>query len=88
MVQPIKNNIVVKPFKGQERTEGGLFIPESCQKESDKVEVIRVGSGTAKKPMKLKPGDIGFRVHEWGTPFEENGETYYLMADVAIIALA
>jgi len=87
MIQPIKNNILVRLFESPEITDGGLIVPESCRKDSDKVQVIEVGSGTTKRPMKLKKGDIGFRVHAWGTPVEENGNTYYIMDETAIIAL-
>ena len=37
--------------------------------------------------MKLKKGDIGYRVSEWGNEVEINGEVFYLMEDNAIIAL-
>lgn len=84
MVQPIKNNILVKPFT-KTQTESGIVLP--FPQETDKVEVIAVGDGTAKKPMKLKSGDIGYRVHEWGTPIIENNETYYLMDAQAILTI-
>lgn len=87
MIQPIRNNVVVRAFKGTNQTDSGLVIPDNCIKESDKVEIVAVGCGTAKRPMKRKVGEIGYRVHEWGTPFEYNGENFYLMDDNAIIAL-
>lgn len=87
MVQPIRNNVVVKPFKGDEKTIGGIIVPENMRGESDKVLIVAVGNGTKNKPMKLKPDTIGFRVQEWGTPIEDNGELFYLMEDNAIIAL-
>lgn len=85
-MQPIRNQILFKPFIEQGKTEGGIFLP--FDKESDKGEVVAVGGGTHKKPMYLKKGDIGYRVHDWGTPVKINGETLYLMEDDAILALA
>lgn len=87
MIQPILNNVLVKPFIGEEITSGGIVVPDSFRKDSDKVEIIAVGNGTKNKPMKLKVGDIGFRVYQWGTPIEQNDELFYLMGDNAIIAL-
>ncbi len=87
MIQPILNNVLVKPFLGDEYTAGGLVVPESFRKESDKCAIVAVGNGTKNKPMKLKQGQTGFRVSEWGTPIIENRETFYLMEDNAIIAL-
>lgn len=37
--------------------------------------------------MKLKAGQIGYRVMDWGLPFEENGEKFYVMDADAIIAV-
>lgn len=87
MIKPIRTQVLVKCFKGSEISEGGIFVPEAFRKESNKVEVIEVGNGVKNKPMKLKKGDIGFRVKDWGQAIEENGEKYYLMDASAIIAL-
>lgn len=86
-MQPIRNNILVKPIKKSTTTQGGILLAESFMEDSDKVEVIEVGKGTKNKPMRLKKGDVGFRVHGWGTPVNENGVTYYMMEQDAIIAL-
>ena len=87
MVKPLANKIVVKPFKGTNVTDSGLYIPDMLVKDSDRVEVVAVGNGTSKRPMKLKKGDIGYRVHGWGMPIECDGELFYMMEDAAIIAL-
>jgi len=68
-------------------TKGGIVVPESFRKESDKVQIVAVGNGTKNRPMKLKAGTIGYRVQMWGDPIEDNGELFYLMEDNAIIAL-
>lgn len=86
MVKPIRNNVVVQCFKTQDISEGGIIIPDSVNKESNKVKVVAVGEGTKDRPMRLRVGQVGFRVKDWGTPFEENGELYYLMDEQAIIA--
>ncbi len=87
MIKPILNNIVVKPFMNKEKTEGGLFVPEAFLGESDRVEIVAVGNGTKKKPMKLKSGDIGHRVKAWGEPIIDNGVTYYIMDAQAILTI-
>lgn len=87
MVTPIRNNVLVKPFMEERISLGGIITPESFHKESDRCKIVAVGGGTKSAPMKLKAGQIGYRVGEWGTPIEENGELFYLMEDNAIIAL-
>tara|TARA_R110000868_G_scaffold180622_2_gene421261 strand:+ start:18929 stop:19195 length:267 start_codon:yes stop_codon:yes gene_type:complete len=88
MIQPIRNQILVKPFQADYESAGGIVVPDSFKEESNKVEIIEVGKGLKNKPMLLKKGDIGFRVKDWGTPIEDNGVLYYLMEQDSIIALA
>lgn len=87
MVQPIRSNVLVKPFKGEEFSAGGIIVPDAFVKESDKVTIVAVGNGTKDRPMKLKAGQIAYRVQAWGDPIEDNGELFYLMDDKAILAL-
>lgn len=86
MVKPIRNFILFKPFSGDEKSEGGIVVPDSFRGESDKGLIVAVGNGTKIKPMKLKENMVGFRVHLWGEPIEENEERFYIMEDSAIIA--
>ena len=84
MIQPLHNNILVKPFESRAISNGGLFVPENCRSVSNKVSVVAVGNG---KKVNVKVGDVGYRVKDWGTEVKENGETYFLMDASALIAL-
>lgn len=86
MATPIRNQILVKPFPAEEISAGGIVVPDSYKKDSNRVEIIAVGKGTAKRPMHLKAGQTGYRVMDWGFGFEENGEKYYVMDADAILA--
>lgn len=87
MIKPIRNQLVFKPFLTDNITKSGFIIPDSCRKESSKGEIVAVGAGTVKTPMQFKGGEIVFRVKDWGTPFQENGETFYLMEQADIRAI-
>lgn len=87
MIKPIRNNVLVRCLERQRETESGLLLPTALMPDSNKVKVIDVGGGTPNKPMRLKIGDIGFRVKDWGQEIEEDGQKYYLMDSSAIIAL-
>lgn len=82
-MKPHNKKILFKPFKSNTTTEGGLFIPDSVQKLSNKGEIVEVGD----KVTKVKKGDIGFRVKDWGEEFIINGEKHYIMEQDAILAL-
>lgn len=86
MINPIKNQILFKPFMTNGVTKGGLIVPDSCQKESNKGEIVAVGNGTSKTPMQFKGGEIAIRVKDWGEPIEHNGIRYYIMEQSAILA--
>lgn len=83
----IRDNVLVRPCKSSDVSEGGVIVPESAKKPSQKVEIIAVGNGTAKEPMRLKPGDIGYRVKDCGQEVEINGELHFIVKQSWIIAL-
>ncbi len=82
-MKPINKKILFKPFKGNEKTESGLFIPDNLIKPSNKGEIVEVGE----RVTKVKKGDVGFRVQGWGEEFIINGEKHYIMEQDAILAL-
>lgn len=86
-MRPYGNQILFRPFESEAITDGGLIIPDSVKAISNKGEITMVGEGTHERPMKLKPGMIGYRVKSWGQEIIINGVSHYLMQDAAIIAL-
>lgn len=84
---PVGQNVLVKPFPSPEITAGGLFVPESVREINNKVEIVSVGNGSPKKPMRLKAGQTGYRVKNWGEEIEIKGELHFIMNQDAIIAL-
>lgn len=85
-MKPIRNNVLVKPFPPSEQSEGGIFVPLSVRKDNNRGTVIAVGNGTKGRPMQFKPGQVVYRVKDWGTPVEIHGEKHFLMDDSAILA--
>jgi len=85
-MKAIRDNVLVKPFESDSVTAGGLYVPDSCKEISNKCTIVSVGEGTPKKPMRLKEGQIGYRVRDWGCEVLIDGELHYLMNQDAIIA--
>ena len=81
-MQPIRNQILVKPFPSDSITEGGLLIPDSAKKPSAKVKVIKAGSKS-----KVKEGVTAYRVSDWGTEIVIDGVSHFIMEDNAILAV-
>ena len=82
-MQPIRNNVLFRPFLADEKTQGGIVVPDAYRGYSDKGEVVAVG-----EKSKLKAGVVGYRVHEWKVAeVEIGGVLHLLMEDKAIIAI-
>jgi co-chaperonin GroES (HSP10) len=79
-MKPIKKQIIFKPFASPE-TVSGLFVPESARRPNNKGEVIDIGS----EVTRVKVGDVGFRVKEFGTEVLIEGEKMILMEETAIL---
>lgn len=87
MCKPVMNNILVRPLDVDNISEGGIIVPDSCKKDSNKVRIVAVGAGTKKNPMYRKPGEIGYRVQGHGTEIIIEGIKHFLLDQSWIIAL-
>ena len=84
---PVRSNILVKPYPSNEVSIGGIIVPDTAKMPSNKVHIVAVGTGLPKKPMKLKAGQTGFRVKDWGQEILVDGELHFIMDQSAVIAL-
>lgn len=84
---PIRTQVLVKPYPSDEISEGGIFVPESARRVSNKVKVIKTGNGTKDRPMVFKEGQTAYRVYEWGLDVEINGELHFLLDQDGLLAV-
>lgn len=56
-IKPLGDRIVVRPDKAEDKTKGGLLLPEVARERPQRGTVIAVGPGTRLEPMTLKEGD-------------------------------
>jgi co-chaperonin GroES (HSP10) len=83
---PIRNQVLVRPLPTEEVSEGGIFVPLSARKPSNKVMIVKTGNGTKDRPMNLKKGQVGYRVKDWGMDVMIDGELHFIMDSGAILA--
>lgn len=86
MIRPILNNVVVKPFPSDEKSEGGIIVSEAHRAVSQKMRVVAIGSGTKKLPMKWSEGDVAFRVKDCGDEILIGGEKHFIVKSNWLIA--
>lgn len=79
--------MLVKAAAAEEKTVGGIIIPDNSKEKPNHGEVIAVGSGTKDEPMLLQPGDQ-ILFGKWaGSDFEFEGEKYQMMKQSDIWAV-
>ncbi len=71
--KPLSNNVFVELIQENQKTAGGLYIPDAAQEKTQKAKVLAVGAGkvTAEGkviPMQVQVGDIVFFGKFAGTP--------------------
>ncbi len=82
MIKPIRKQVLFQPFPSKEITDGGIFIPDTCKKPSNKGTIKAVGNLVTK----VKEGHVGFRVKDWGQEIMEDGILYYIMDEDSVLA--
>ncbi len=78
-IKPIGERVLIKPVKEEEKTAGGIYLPDTAKE--DKKEGIVVETGTLKdgKEMPLKKGDRILYGGYSSDEFEINGEEYIIL---------
>jgi len=91
-LRPLKDKVVVKPSEGEEKTAGGIFLPDSAKKKPQEGKIIAVGSGRilddgTVKPLSVKVGDIVVYSKYGGTEVKLEGEDVVILDEDQIYAV-
>lgn len=90
--RPLHDRIVVKRLDAEEKTAGGIIIPDSAKEKPSQGEVLAVGSGARDESGKLVPLDVkaGDRVlfGKWsGTEVKIDGVDYLIMKESDLLGV-
>ncbi len=86
-IQPLADRVLVRPAAVEEKTIGGIIIPDSAKEKPLQGDVIAVGNGTKDEPMVLTAGDRVLYGKYAGTEIEHEGEKYLIMRQADILAI-
>ena len=91
-VRPLQDRVIVKRIAEEEKTKGGIIIPDTAQEKPSEGEVIAVGPGGRDESGKLTPIDLkpGNRVlfGKWsGTEVKLEGEELLIMKESDIMGV-
>lgn len=90
-LQPLADNVVVKPVEPEEVSKGGILLPDTAQERPREGKVIAVGPGRIADdgksiPMELKVGDLVVYRNYAGTEFKEDEEELLVLRESDVLA--
>jgi chaperonin GroES len=90
--RPLHDRVVVRRLESEEKTKGGIIIPDTAKEKPQEGEVVAVGSGARDEAGKLVPLDVkaGDKVlfGKWsGTEVKLNGEELLIMKESDIMGI-
>ena len=86
-IKPLSDRVLVLPNAAEEKTAGGLFIPDTAKEKPLMGKVVAVGPGTADVKMEVKEGDQVLYGKYAGTEISFEGVDYLIMKQSDILAI-
>ena len=86
-LKPLDDRVVVKAADKEEKTAGGIIIPDTAKEKPQRGKVVAVGSGKKDEPMTVKVGDSVLYGKYSGTDITIDGDDYLIMRESDIFAV-
>ena len=91
-LKPLADRVVVKPSQAEEKTKGGIIVPDTAKEKPVWGEVIAVGPGRTSDdgkmiPMEVKAGDKVLYGKYSGTEVTVDGDELLIMRESDIFAI-
>ena len=86
-IKPLADRVLVQPAPAEEKTSGGIIIPDTAKEKPQKGTVVAVGEGTKDNPVTLKVGDNVLYGKYAGTELSLDGQDYLIMRESDIYAV-
>jgi len=77
----LKDRVLVEPAPAEEKTKGGIIIPDTAKEKPQKGTIVAVGKGKKDEPMTVKVGDTVLYGKYSGTEVIIDGNTYLIMRE-------
>lgn len=86
-IKPIADRVVVEAAAAEEKTAGGIIIPDTAKEKPQKGTIVAVGAGKKEEPMTVKVGDNVLYGKYAGTEITYDGKEYLIMRESDIYAV-
>lgn len=86
-IKPLSDRVLVEPAAAEEKTAGGIYIPDTAKEKPQKGTVVAVGPGKKDEPTTVKSGDVVLYGKYSGTELQVEGKDYLMMRESDILAI-
>jgi chaperonin GroES len=86
-MKPLGTRVIIEPLVAEEKTQGGIIIPDSAKEKPQSGKVVAVGPGSKDEPMEVKVGDIVLYGKYSGTEINYENDDYLIMSQSDILAV-
>ncbi len=86
-IKPLSDRVLIEAAEAEEKTVGGIIIPDSAKEKPLKGTVVATGNGTKDEEMIVKVGDTVLYGKYAGTEIEFEGKKYLMMRQSDILAI-
>ncbi len=92
MLKPLADRVLIEVKEEETKTKGGILLPDTAQKKSQKGVVLAVGAGKlaengTRLPLEVSVGDEVLFAKYSGTEIEEEGKKFLLITERDILAI-
>ncbi len=85
--KPINDRVVVRPLPAEEKTKGGIIIPDTAKEKPQQGEVIAVGPGKEGVKLNVSVGDRVLYGKYAGQELNYNGDEYLILREDDILVV-
>ncbi|HNV50816.1 MAG: co-chaperone GroES [Bacteroidales bacterium] len=86
-IKPLADRVVIEPLAAEEKTAGGIIIPDTAKEKPQRGTVVAVGPGKKDEPITVKVGDVVLYGKYAGTEISIDNKDYLIMRESDIVAI-
>jgi len=86
-IKPLADRVLVEPSPAEEKTAGGIIIPDTAKEKPQKGKIVAIGAGKVDEPLTVKVGDSVLYGKYSGSELNLEGHDYLIMRESDILAI-
>jgi chaperonin GroES len=86
-IKPLADRVVIEPMQAEQKTSGGIIIPDTAKEKPQRGTVVAIGPGKKDEPITVKVGDVVLYGKYAGTEININNNDYLIMRESDIVAI-